>query len=228
MGHFLNLDPPNNTNNPNFEKTTNDAWFLRCRVRKIESFVILGCFLPFCPPPNNPDSQNFKKMKKTPGDIIILHISTINENHDLWFLRYGVRQTEFFLILDHFLPFYLPPPNNPENQNFVKNGNKYLVPGDIIILHKCTKYDKHMIYGFWDMKHNRQIFFVILGQFLPFYPTSNPKNQNFEKKNIWRYYHFTKVEPKIMIICYTVPEIWHMTEVYFYFHFQLFFALLPP
>ena len=93
-----------------------------------------------------------------------------------------MRQTEFFLILDHFLPFYLPPPNNPENQNFVKNGNKYLVPGDIIILHKCTKYDKHMIYGFWDMKHNRQIFFVILGQFLPFYPTSNPKNQNFEKK----------------------------------------------
>ena len=139
-----------------------------------------------------------------------------------------MRQTEFFLILDHFLPFYFPPPNNPENQNFVKNGNKYLVPGDIIILHKCTKYDKHMIYGFWDMKHNRQIFFVILGQFLPLYPTSNPKNQNFEKKNIWRYYHFTKVEPKIMIICYTVPEIWHMTEVYFYFHFQLFFALLPP
>ena len=103
-----------------------------------------------------------------------------------------MRQTEFFLILDHFLPFYFPPPNNPENQNFVKNGNKYLVPGDIIILHKCTKYDKHMIYGFWDMKHNRQIFFVILGQFSPFYPTSNPKNQNFEKKKHLKILSFYK------------------------------------
>ena len=198
-----------------------------------------------------------------------------------------MRQTEFFLILDHFLPFYFPPPNNPENQNFVKNGNKYLVPGDIIILHKCTKYDKHMIYGFWDMKHNRQIFFVILGQFLPFYPTSNPKNQNFEKKKhlkilsfyksgtknhdymlycSWDMAHdrsiflfsfsaifcpstpltpqtmkiskkkkkkgleitsfYTRV-PKIMITCYTVPKIWHKTNVIVVFHFGLFFALLP-
>ena len=198
-----------------------------------------------------------------------------------------MRQTEFFLILDHFLPFYFPPPNNPENQNFVKNGNKYLVPGDIIILHKCTKYEKHMIYGFWDMKHNRQIFFVILGQFLPFYPTSNPKNKNKKKKKhlkilsfyksgtknhdymlycSWDMAHdrsiflfsfsaifcpstpltpqtmkiskkkkkkgleitsfYTRV-PKIMIICYTVPKIWHKTNVIVVFHFGLFFALLP-
>ena len=34
--------------------------------------------------------------------------------------------------------------------------------------------------------------------------------------------------PKIMIICYTVPEIWCMTNVIFIFHFWLFFALLPP
>ena len=33
---------------------------------------------------------------------------------------------------------------------------------------------------------------------------------------------------KIMIICYTVPEIWHMTDVISVFHFGLFFALLPP
>ena len=35
---------------------------------------------------------------------------TINENHDVWFW------TEFFDILDHFLPF--DPPNNMKNQNF--------------------------------------------------------------------------------------------------------------
>ena len=29
-------------------------------------------------PPNSPKNQNLKKMKKTPGDIIILHMCTIN------------------------------------------------------------------------------------------------------------------------------------------------------
>ena len=34
-------------------------------------------------PPNNPENQNFENMKrkKTLGDIIILHMSTINNNH---------------------------------------------------------------------------------------------------------------------------------------------------
>ena len=36
-------------------------------------------------PPNNPKNQNFDKMKKIPGDIIILNTCTINDNH----MRYG-------------------------------------------------------------------------------------------------------------------------------------------
>ena len=31
-----------------------------------------------------------------------------------------------------------------------------------------------------------------------------------------------------MIICYTVPEIWCVTDAIVIFHFGLFFALLPP
>ena len=31
-----------------------------------------------------------------------------------------------------------------------------------------------------------------------------------------------------MIMCYTVPGIWHVTRAIFIFHFGLFFALLPP
>ena len=54
--------------------------------------------------------------------------------YDVWFLRYGVQQTEFFVMLGHFLPFY--PTNNPKNQNF-ENVTK--TPGDIIISQKCTK-----------------------------------------------------------------------------------------
>ena len=33
--------------------------------------------------------------------------------------------------------------------------------------------------------------------------------------------------PKIMIICYTVPEIWRVTDVIVIFHFALFFAPSP-
>ena len=74
-------------------------------------------FLPF-DPPNNTKNKNLEK--KTPGDNI-LHLCTTNDNHmmyGLWFLRYQVQQTEFFVILGYFLPFC--PPNNPQNQTFEK------------------------------------------------------------------------------------------------------------
>ena len=50
-------------------------------------FVILDHFLPFQPPPsplNNLENQNFDKMKKNPGDIIILDKCTINDNHMMY------------------------------------------------------------------------------------------------------------------------------------------------
>ena len=46
-------------------------------------FVILGHFLPF-DPPNNPKNQNFKKMKQTPGYIIILRLCATNDDHMLY------------------------------------------------------------------------------------------------------------------------------------------------
>ena len=70
------------------------------------------------------------------------------------------------------------------------------------------------------------------GLFLPFYPHNSLKNQNLNKK--WRkkkrleISSFYTIVPKIMIICYTVPEIWHVTHVIVIFHFGLFFALLTP
>ena len=93
------------------------------------------------------------------------------------FLRHGARQTGFFLILDHFLPFYTSPPlNNPENQNFEKMEK---IPGDII-LQKCTINDNHMIYGSWDMKCTRENFF--LSSWAIFYhPPNSLKNKNFKK-----------------------------------------------
>ena len=92
----------------------------------MELFLVFDPFLPFYPPPirpNNLENQKFEKMKKnTPGDIIILHKCTINDNHT-WFLRYEARQTELFVILGHFLTF--DPPNNPKTKN-LKKTRKYL------------------------------------------------------------------------------------------------------
>ena len=59
-----------------------------CMVPEILSaanrnFFILYHFLTFYPL-NNLKNQNFDKMKKTPGDIIILHTCTINDNHMMY------------------------------------------------------------------------------------------------------------------------------------------------
>ena len=139
-----------------------------------------------------------------------------------------IREIFSWTIFCPFTPSPLPPPNNPENQNFEKM-KKTL--GDIIILHKCTINDNHVIYGSCDINCNRQIFLSSQAIFCPFTlpsPPNSPKKGNIKKneKNTWRY-HFTSV-PKIMIIGYNVPEIWHVTDVIVIFHFGLFFALLPP
>ena len=52
-----------------------------------EMDIIFCHFLPFFAlllPFNNPDNQNFEKMKKPPGDVITLHMCTINDNHMMY------------------------------------------------------------------------------------------------------------------------------------------------
>ena len=44
------------------------------------------------------------KMKKAPADII-LHMCTINDNHDAQFMRYGSQQTHFLSFWTIFCPF---------------------------------------------------------------------------------------------------------------------------
>ena len=47
------------------------------------TFCHFGLFFALLPP-NNPKNQNFEKMKKTPGDIIILQMRTLNDNHMMY------------------------------------------------------------------------------------------------------------------------------------------------
>ena len=65
-----------------------------------------NCFLP-SDLPNNPKNQNFKKMEKMLGDIIVLQLCMTNDDH----ITYDYRDIEHDrnnlpLIRDFFLPFY--------------------------------------------------------------------------------------------------------------------------
>ena len=124
-------------------------------------------------------------------------------------------------ILEHFLPFYPP---NPKNQNFEEIKKTH---GNIIILHMCPINDNHTMYGSWNIEHDQQNFLSFWTIFCPFTPVTTQKVKI--SKN-WKMFleissFYTSV-PKIMIICYTVPEIWHVTDLII-FHFGLFFVLLP-
>ena len=45
-----------------------------------------------------------------------------------------------------------------------------------------------------------------------------------KKKHLEISLFYTSV-PETMILCYTIPEIWYLTDVSFIFHFGLFFAI---
>ena len=107
---FLPFDPPNNTKNKNLEKKHLEitfytcvpqmtiiwcmvygSWDIKCNRQNFLSFWAIFC--PFAPLTTH-KIKLLKKWKKHSGDIIILHMSTINKNH---------------------LPL-----NKPKNQNFEK------------------------------------------------------------------------------------------------------------
>ena len=84
--------------------------------------------------------------------------------------------------------------------------NKKKTPGDIIILNKCNINDNHMMYGSWDMEHNRQNFLSFWTVFWPFTPlkTQKIKISKKQKKKAWIYYHFTPMYHK-----------WQLYDVWF-------------
>ena len=70
-------------------------------------------------------------------------------------------------------------------------------------------------------------FFSHFQSFLPFYPSNNPKTQNFEKMKKMPGNIIILHILKIMNICYPVPEMVH-GRCNYYFSFWTIFALLPP
>ena len=68
-------------------------------------FCHFGSFFAF-DPPNNPKNQNLEKIKIRPGDIIILHLCTTNDNHMMygsWNMEHG--RQNFLSFWTIFCPF---------------------------------------------------------------------------------------------------------------------------
>ena len=112
--------------------------------QNILKLVILGHFLSFSPL-KTPKIKILKKEKNCwRYPHFTSHFTYVYQklqSYDVWSLRYGVQQTKFFVTMDCFLFIY---PMNPENQNFEKMKKR---PGDIIILHTCTKNYDQMMYS---------------------------------------------------------------------------------
>ena len=107
-----------------------------------------------------PRKSVLKKWKNHFEDIIILQMVYHKwQSCDVWFLRYGVQQTAFCVILDRFLPFY------PLTTQKIKTLKKW------------------HLYDVWFLRYRAQRteLFVILDHFLPFYVTNDPQYQIFKK-----------------------------------------------
>ena len=122
-------------------------------------------------------------------------------SYDVWFLRHGMQQTDFFVILNHFLPFHLP--NNLENQNFEKKKNEKK-PADIIILQMCTlmTITSCMVSEIWSVTDR---IFCCVGPFFffcPFTPLTTLKIKILKrwKNPLEKFSRYTHVYHKWMII----------------------------
>ena len=164
-------------------------------------FVILGYFLSVTSPSNTPENQNFEKIKKASGYVIILNLC--NKNTIKWCMFPQIWRPRdiifchfrsFFAVLRHCWLGNLKFGKNVKSMMYgswhIKHNRQNFLSfwvifekmekatEDTIILHKCTVNDNHMMYGSWDINCNRHIFLSSLAIFCPFYPTISPKKEN--------------------------------------------------
>ena len=186
-----------------------DLQFLRYRAwqNKIGNFRSFVALLLSWKPKKSKFWKNENRWK-----YHFIHAYQKSQSYDVQFLRYGVRQIEFFAILCHFLPFYTT--SNLQNQNFEKMKK---TPGDIIGLHKCTINANHIMYGSLDMQHDRQNFLSFWTIFFPFTLLTTMKIKILKK---WKKHQEISLYTHVPYMTIMMYCSWKME------HFGPFFALL--
>ena len=129
-------------------------------MRQTDFFVILGHFLPFYPS-KNLENHNLEKWQ----NHLVMSSFNINvyqkpQSCHVCFLRFGMWQKEFSVILCHLLTFY-----TPLITWLIEILKKWKKHPKILSLHKCVyTINKDMIT--WDIRHDWAFFFGHFGLFL--------------------------------------------------------------
>ena len=168
--------------------------------------------------------QNFEKWKNLLE--ISLFYTCVPKITIIWCMVPEI-QSETGRIFCHFGPFFaLSAPWQLGKSKFWKTEkNAWRYYHFTHVYHKWQSYDV----WFLSIECNEQIFLSFWTIFCPFTPLTTQKIKILKKwKKHLEILSFYTCVTKIRIICYTVPEIWRMTDVIVIFHFGLFFALLPP
>ena len=105
-------------------------------------------------------------------------------------------------------------------------------PGDIIILHKCTKTPDHRLYCSWDMVCDGCNCYFYFGLHFSLLPPPSPLTTQKMKISKQRKKHldtsFYSSVPKILIVGYTLPETWCVTDAIFIFILGYTFPFCHP
>ena len=95
-------------------------------------------------PTNNLKNQNCEKKMKKSLQISSL-LTSVQKITIICYTVPGISHIKDLNLIFHFRLFFaLLPPNNPKNQFFKKMKKN---PGDMMILHMCTKNYDHMMYN---------------------------------------------------------------------------------
>ena len=151
------------------------SWVTEWDRQNFLSFWVVFCLLP-PPPPSHlmmPKIKILRKNFKKCLEILSFYkyMCTINQDH----MIYG----SWNIMCDRqkFSSFY---PFSPLTTWKIKILTLKKTPGDIIF-HICTINDNHMMYGPWDMEHNRHNFLSFWTIFCPFTPLWTQKIKIFKK-----------------------------------------------
>ena len=156
------------------------SWNIRCDRQKSLSFWTIFCHFS----PLTTQKIKLSKLKKTLGDITILHICTINENH----MMYGYWDME--CDMTESLSFWTTScPFTPLRTHKIEILKKWKKP--LKILQMCFINESHMMYGSQDMECNGQ-FFCHFGQF--FHLCKRWKNSPKWQKKLSNALHIKKIK----------------------------------
>ena len=148
-----------------------------------QSFLSFWTFFCAFTPPNNTENQNFlKRWKSTQSYYLFTHVGKW-KSYNIWFLRYGVWRTQFFVILNRFLPFY---PLTTQKIKMLKKWKKitwryyHFTYG----YHKWQSYR----YGSCNMEHGKHNFLSFWTIFCPY---NKIKSKSFivKERVIYNIYH---------------------------------------